>query len=100
MLDKMPELETFSSSLLRQWTGACSFKAGRWTVTATDVAQFFALMLCIKPRPTMRCRFAAIAVGVLFENRFEQVVVEFRGECRSFRDDDEALRYVCGVKCI
>jgi hypothetical protein len=50
-LDKMPELEKLSSSLLRQWTGGTSFKAGRWTVTATDLAQFFALMLCIKPRP-------------------------------------------------
>src|SRR5262249_46325737 len=39
-----------ASRLLRQWTGADSFKAGRWTVTATDVAQFFALMLCIKPK--------------------------------------------------
>jgi hypothetical protein len=50
-LDKLPELEKLSSSLLRQWTGGTSFKAGRWTVTATDMAQFFALMLCIKPRP-------------------------------------------------
>jgi hypothetical protein len=50
-LDKLPELEELSSSLLRQWTGGTSFKAGRWTVTATDMAQFFALMLCIKPRP-------------------------------------------------
>jgi hypothetical protein len=50
-LDRLPELEKLSSSLLRQWTGADSFKAGRWTVTSTDVAQFFALMLCIKPKP-------------------------------------------------
>jgi hypothetical protein len=50
-LDRLPELEKLSSSLLRQWTGASSFKAGRWTVTATDLAQFFALMLSIKPRP-------------------------------------------------
>jgi hypothetical protein len=50
-LDKLPELEKLSSSLLRQWTGGTSFKAGRWTVTPTDLAQFFALMLCIKPRP-------------------------------------------------
>jgi hypothetical protein len=50
-LDKMPELEKVASSLLRQWTGATSFKADRWTVTATDVAQFLALMLCIKPKP-------------------------------------------------
>ena len=41
-LDRLPELERLASSLLRQWTGADSFKAGRWTVTATDVAQFFA----------------------------------------------------------
>jgi hypothetical protein len=50
-LDKMPELEKYAENLLRQWTGADSFKAGRWTVTATDMAQFFALMLCIKPKP-------------------------------------------------
>lgn len=50
-LDKIPELEKYAEKLLRQWTGGSSFKAGRWTVTATDVAQFFALMLCIKPRP-------------------------------------------------
>jgi hypothetical protein len=50
-LDQLPELEKFASCLLRQWTGGTSFKAGRWTVTATDLAQFFALMLCIKPRP-------------------------------------------------
>jgi hypothetical protein len=50
-LDKMPELEKFASCLLRQWIGGTSFKAGRWTVTPTDLAQFFALMLCIKPRP-------------------------------------------------
>jgi hypothetical protein len=50
-LDKMPELEKFASCLLRQWTGGTFVKAGRWTVTPTDLAQFFALMLCIKPRP-------------------------------------------------
>ncbi len=49
-LDKLPQLEKLASCLLRQWTGADSFKAGRWTVTPTDVAQFFALMLCIKPK--------------------------------------------------
>jgi hypothetical protein len=49
-LDNLPQLEKLASSLLRQWTGADSFKAGRWTVTPTDVAQFFALMLCIKPK--------------------------------------------------
>jgi hypothetical protein len=50
-LDTLPEVERLAGSLLRQWTGAGSFKAGRWTVTATDMAQFFALMLSIKPRP-------------------------------------------------
>lgn len=50
-LDKLPELEKYAEKLLRQWTGGTSFKADRWTVTATDLAQFFALMLCIKPRP-------------------------------------------------
>jgi hypothetical protein len=39
----------------------------------------------------------ANAVGGLFENRFEQVVVEFRGGCRSFRDGEEAMRYAFGV---
>jgi hypothetical protein len=50
-LDRLPELERFAGSLLRQWNGTDSFKAGRWTVTATDVAQFVALMLRIKPKP-------------------------------------------------
>jgi hypothetical protein len=50
-LDQMPELEKYAGRLLRQWTGGSSFKAGRWLVTATDVAQFFALMHCIKPKP-------------------------------------------------
>ena len=50
-LDRLPELEHYAEKLLRQWTGGTSFKAGRWTVTATDLAQFFALMLSIKPRP-------------------------------------------------
>jgi hypothetical protein len=40
-LDQLPELEKLSSSLLRQWTGGTSFQAGRWTVTPTDLAQFF-----------------------------------------------------------
>jgi hypothetical protein len=35
-------------------------------------------------------------VGVLFENRFEQVVVEIGGETRSFVDGEEALRYIEG----
>jgi len=50
-LDKLPELEKYAEGLLRQWTGATSFKADRWTVTATDLAEFFALMMCMKPRP-------------------------------------------------
>ena len=49
-LDKLPELEKLSSSLLRQWTGTDSFKADRWTVTTKDMAQFFAIMLSIKPK--------------------------------------------------
>ena len=49
-LDKLPELEQYAEKLLRQWTGASSFKADRWTVTPTDMAEFFALMLCIKPK--------------------------------------------------
>jgi hypothetical protein len=51
VLDQLPELESLASSLLRQWTGTDSFKAERWLVTAADVAQFLALMHCIKPRP-------------------------------------------------
>jgi hypothetical protein len=50
-LDKLPQLEEYAEKLLRQCTGASSLKAGRWTVTPTDMAQFFALMLCIKPKP-------------------------------------------------
>jgi hypothetical protein len=51
ILEEMPRLEAYGEKLLRQWTGGGSFKAGRWAVTATDLAQFFALMLSIKPRP-------------------------------------------------
>lgn len=50
-LDKLPELEQYAEKLIRQWTGASSFKARKHTVTPTDMAQFFALMLCIKPKP-------------------------------------------------
>lgn len=64
-LDKLPELEKYAENLLHQWTGASSFKAGRWTVTATDVAQFFALMLCIKPK--MDDSLPVRAVGRLWE---------------------------------
>jgi hypothetical protein len=35
----------------------------------------------------------AVCVRVLFENQFELVVVEFRGESRSFTDKDDALRH-------
>jgi hypothetical protein len=35
-------------------------------------------------------------LGVLFENRFDQIVVEFGGECRDFGDGEAALRYVVG----
>jgi len=64
-LDKLPELEKLASSLLRQWTGGSSFKADRWTVTATDMAQFFALMLCIKPK--LDDSLPVRAVGRLWE---------------------------------
>ena len=37
-LDKLPELEKYAEKLLRQWTGGTSFKADRWTVTATEAA--------------------------------------------------------------
>lgn len=36
----------------------------------------------------------AAAVGKLFEGRFDQVVIEFRGDARSFGDGEEAIRYV------
>jgi hypothetical protein len=32
----------------------------------------------------------------LFHHRFEQVVVEFGGEARSFVDGEEAMRYALG----
>lgn len=51
ILDRLPELTKYAEKLLVQWTGASSFKAGRWAVTAQDVAQFFAVMLAIKPDP-------------------------------------------------
>lgn len=51
VLDMLPELERYAENLLFQWTGATSIKADRWTVTATDLAQFFVLMQCIKPKP-------------------------------------------------
>jgi hypothetical protein len=64
-LDQLPELEKYAEKLIYQWTGASCFKAGRWTVTATDLAQFFALMLCIKPRPDNS--LPVRAVGRLWE---------------------------------
>lgn len=36
----------------------------------------------------------AMAVGVLFENRFSVYVVEFRGEAREFRDAGDAMAWV------
>jgi hypothetical protein len=48
VLDQMPELERYASRLICQWTGKTSFKAGRWTVTAEDMAQFFVVMTSIK----------------------------------------------------
>lgn len=35
----------------------------------------------------------AKAVSVLFENRFEHVVIEYQGESRSFVDGEEAMKY-------
>jgi hypothetical protein len=35
----------------------------------------------------------AVAVRSLFEDRFEQIVVEFAGEARSFTDGGEAMAY-------
>ena len=40
----------------------------------------------------------AKAVAVLFEDRFDQIMVEFAGEARSFVDAEEAMRYVLGRK--
>lgn len=51
ILDRLPQLEKYAEKLLVQWHGASSLKAGRWTVTAEDLAQFFAVMLAIKPAP-------------------------------------------------
>ncbi len=49
ILEEMPSLEQYAARLLVQWTGSTSFKAGRWAVTAVDLAQFFAVMLAMKP---------------------------------------------------
>lgn len=38
----------------------------------------------------------AEAVGRLFENRFEQVVIEYQGVARSFVDGEEALMHALG----
>ena len=38
----------------------------------------------------------AVAVGRLLENRYEQVVVEYQGQARSFMDGEEAMRWVIG----
>ena len=37
-----------------------------------------------------------VAVGQLFENQFDQIVIEFVGETRSFVDGEEAMRYALG----
>ena len=49
ILDEIPALEQYAAKLLVQWTGSAALKAGRWTVTAVDMAQFFAVMLAMKP---------------------------------------------------
>jgi hypothetical protein len=38
----------------------------------------------------------AVAVGILLQNRYEQVVIEFRGEARCFTDSGEAMRHALG----
>jgi hypothetical protein len=40
----------------------------------------------------------AVAVGRLFEDRFAVVVIEFRGESRSFGDGEEARKHALAVK--
>ena len=50
-LDKMPELEKLCREAAASVDRSQFLQGGRWTVTATDMAQFFALMLCIKPKP-------------------------------------------------
>jgi hypothetical protein len=39
----------------------------------------------------------AVAVRKLFEDRFEQVVIDFRGEARSFVDGEEAKAWLKGI---
>jgi hypothetical protein len=39
----------------------------------------------------------AKAVKRLFENRFDQIMVEFRGEAKSFVDAEEAIAWVMGL---
>jgi hypothetical protein len=38
----------------------------------------------------------AVAVNVLFENRFEQVVVEIGGVVQTFTDGKEAMKHALG----
>ena len=38
----------------------------------------------------------AVAVGVLFENRFEQVLIEFMGGIETFTDGEDAMEWVLG----
>lgn len=40
----------------------------------------------------------AVAVKLLFENRFDRIVVEFRGLVREFGDGEEAMEYVIAEK--
>lgn len=39
----------------------------------------------------------AKAVAVLFENRYDKIVVEYKGEARSFVDGEEAKAWVKGL---
>lgn len=86
-LDRLPDLEKYAECLLRQWTGASSFKADRWTVTAIDLAQFFALMLCIKPKPDDA--LAVRAIGRLWEEVYRAGDFERpwnHHRCKAIRD--------------
>jgi hypothetical protein len=39
----------------------------------------------------------AVAVGRFFGNRFERVVIEFKGEARSIGEGEEAMEYTLGL---
>ena len=67
------------------------------------VGALFALVAVIPPYLYLDFRrrltaAQAVAVKKLFEDRFQQVLIEFRGEARSFVDGGEAMRYVLGRK--